>query len=292
MVRSKALKLWHHKDLWAPTRRIEEEYRRAIQRLMHKILGTLVGLNDPSDILAALLNTTNDPVFVRYAEAAAIQMVTGMFRDSGKNWREAAAKNGQGAVLYQYLMKEMSGPLGNVMNEHIRRNADFIRSVPSAIAKQMTPKIMDMQMAGLRANDIAQELLKMYPDMSQVKATLIARTEAAKTSSNLVQARAEIMQAPWYKWQTSEDSRVRESHKKMDQVLVRWSDPPSPERLAKEKPVGHYHAGCIWNCRCYPEVVLELDLIEWPAKVYLNGSIHRMTRREFERLLPNKKVAI
>lgn len=58
--------------------------------------------------------------------------------------------------------------------------------------------------------------------------------------------------------------RVRKSHRIMEGVLVNWNMPPSPERLAGEKDVGNYHAGNIWNCRCYPEPLISVDDIRWP----------------------------
>lgn len=262
--------------------------------MLRKIHGYIDGLDDPGDILQTLFNVANEPWFLQDAEAAAMRMVTHLFTDSGRTWREAARKNGKGLLLYQALMKEMQGPLGIVLNEHIQRNADFITQIPEAIAREMTQKIMELQMQGLRSSDIVDEIKKLYPHMSDVKANLIARTEAAKTSSNLVQSRSQILGIEWYKWQTSEDGRVRDSHRHMDQVLVNWNDPPSPEALSHELHIyGHYHAGNIWNCRCYPEPVIDTDFIEWPAKMYANGSIFRVTKHEFEELigLPMRREA-
>jgi uncharacterized protein with gpF-like domain len=70
----------------------------------------------------------------------------------------------------------------------------------------------------------------------------------------------------------------------MEGVLVNWKNPPSPEELAGEPSVGKYHAGCIWNCRCYPEPIIDLDDVEWPSKVYHDGKIERMSRAKFETL--------
>jgi len=71
----------------------------------------------------------------------------------------------------------------------------------------------------------------------------------------------------------------------MDEVLIKWSDAPSPEALIGVKSsLGKYHAGDCPNCRCYPEPVVNLDNIQWPAKVYSNGAITMMTRVQFERV--------
>lgn len=70
----------------------------------------------------------------------------------------------------------------------------------------------------------------------------------------------------------------------MEGVIVNWNDPPSPEELAGEESVGHYHAGNIWNCRCYSEVLLDVDDVKWPHKVYSNGQIKNMSKKEFEKI--------
>lgn len=71
----------------------------------------------------------------------------------------------------------------------------------------------------------------------------------------------------------------------MEGVLVNWNEPPSPEALAGEKSVGNYHAGNIWNCRCYPEPLIEIDDISWPHKVYTNGKIQTMGKMQFEQMM-------
>ena len=53
------------------------------------------------------------------------------------------------------------------------------------------------------------------------------------------------------------------------------------EELAGEQSVGTYHAGNIWNCRCYPEPLLEVDDVKWPHKVYIDGQIKMMNKNEF-----------
>lgn len=224
----------------------------------------------------------NEPWFVRYAEAAAMKMVTHLFTDAGRTWRQAAKVNSQGRMIYEALQRELQGPLGGTVVAQVRRNAELIRSVPADIAREMTEHIMRRSFEGLRASDIAQELLSLYPHISEVKANLIARTETNKTATALTQSRSEMLGIRWYRWRTSEDARVRTSHRLMDKVLVAWDDPPSPEELAHERSYGHYHAGCTFNCRCYAEPLIDLDFVDWPCKVYRDGVIRVMTRKEFE----------
>ncbi|MGD8188560.1 phage minor head protein [Brevibacillus ginsengisoli] len=179
----------------------------------------------------------------------------------------------------------MRGPIGAAVRQQVARNAEIVKSLPIDVAKQVNEHVFREVMKGTRASEIAQQIKTYFPDASKAKANLIARTEVSKTSTALTQARCEFVGADWYIWCTSEDARVRDSHKLMDGVLVKWTDPPSPEKLDGEKRTfGHYHAGEIFNCRCYTEPVIDLDLISWPVKVYYGGRIQRMTRKQFDKI--------
>jgi SPP1 gp7 family putative phage head morphogenesis protein len=269
-------------DLWAPKRRIEQAYRNALRASMQSLEDLLTGLDDPIEIIRQIKQFTLSKAFTIYAEATATKMVTHLFTDAGRTWRQAARKNSQGRLIYEALRKEMQGPVGSAVYHQIHRNAGIIKSLPFDISRKVNEHILTESMKGTRASDIAQQIKAFFPETTKAKANLIARTETSKTSTALTQARSESIGVNWYIWRTSEDARVRDSHKLMDGVLVQWTDPPSPEALDGEKSVGHYHAGEIFNCRCYAEPIIDLDLISWPAKVYTGGNIQRMTRKQFE----------
>jgi SPP1 gp7 family putative phage head morphogenesis protein len=221
--------------------------------------------------------------FNEYAEAAAMQMVTHLFRDNGRTWRQAARENSQGRQIYAALQHELAGPIGSQVRLLTQHNAGLIRSIPLHIAQEVNEKVLRESMKGVRASEIAEMLKKQVPHMSNVKANLIARTETSKTSTALTQARSDYVGARWYVWRSSEDSRVRESHDNMDGVIVPWSNPPSPEALIGERSaLGHYHAGGAPNCRCYAEPLIDLDDVRWPVRVYYQGGIQRMSRKQFE----------
>lgn len=114
------------------------------------------------------------------------------------------------------------------------------------------------------------------------------------TSTSLTWERAERLGAHWYIWRAVGDARTRHSHEKMEGVLVNWNDPPAPEDLfpilnADGKPrrntLGYYHAGCCPNCRCYPEPVIDLDQVTFPARIYMGNRIQTIRKKEFERMM-------
>lgn len=253
---------------------------------MQSLEELLIGLDDPFEILKTIRSFSQSKMFEAYAQATAMKMVTHLFTDAGRTWRQAARKNSRGRMIYEALRKELQGPLGGEVNALIRRNATIIKSLPLDIAQQVTEHIMKESLKGTRASSIASQIVSQFPETSKAKVGLIARTETSKTSTALTRARSQLIGADWYVWRTSQDGRVRDAHAKMSNVLVKWSNPPSPEQLDGEsRTYGHYHCGDIFNCRCYPEPVIDLDLISWPARVYWGGRIQRMTRVQFEAIM-------
>ena len=284
-----------NQPLWMPKRRIEVAFRRALLDIAKGIVMRVGETSDPQIIVATLEHLAKTPDFIRMSEAIALKMVTGLFDDTGRTWREAARNNGRGREIYQALQKELLGARGARISALVKENAALIKTLPKNIAADVTAYVARETMKGRRASDIADEIRTMFPKDTKARAQLIARTQVSMTQTNLVRARAEDLGLDWYVWRAcggnNGDGRTRSSHRHMSGVLVCWSDPPAPEDLFPLRRVdgtpykntlGHYHAGQCPNCRCYPEPVVDLDLLKFPMRVYRNGHIERMPRKRFE----------
>lgn len=267
--------------LWEPKRRIEKSYQNAITRLLNSIWNNVKNLTDPLAIDQAIRNMVNSRAFKSYVESAAMKMVTGLFADNGRTWRQASRSNMQGKMIHEMLKQNVSGRVGVSLQQQIDRNARLISTLPLDVSKHVTNHIKERSLAGKRAETIAEEIQQMFPGSSKARAALIARTEVSKVSTALTRARSEDIGIKWYVWRTSNDARVRSSHNIMSHVLIPWSSPPSPERLDNLRSVGYYHAGEIWNCRCYCSPLIELEYLTWPHKVYYSGQIILMTKQQF-----------
>lgn len=272
-------------DSWQAKRRIESDYDRAIRRLIHRSW-QIIGLNDPElmnpwDLIRRIERIASTGTFNHFAVAVAKKMVTQTFTDTAQTWREAARGGSQGSRIYNVLRNELQGPVGGTVNSLVQRNASIIRSMPYGMASQATKYIQVQTLKGKRHEQITQELLKKMPDISAKRAAVIARTEQSKAHTALIQSRAGQLGIAWYIWRTSKDGRVRDSHKHMEGVLFRFDTPPSPELLAGETNVGSYNAGEIYNCRCYPEPLLDLNDVTWPRKVHYGGRIVTMSKEQF-----------
>jgi len=277
------------RNSWKIPNRIERQYARAMRSMMTQLDARLRGITDPQEQIRIIRRFTENRQFRTYCDSLARSMTTQVNGLTARTWREAARVAGRGDEMYAAILQELkNNPHGDAFINMVYENASFIKTFPLEIAEELNDFVMDETLKGRRASEIASDLMAKYSDISESRINLIARTEVAKTQSALTQARAESLGIEWYVWRTSNDARVRNAHDHMHGVLVRWDDPPSPEALApdaEQKPYGSYHAGNTFNCRCYPEPVVSIDFLEFPMKVYQNGSIsYRVTRAQFEKL--------
>ena len=275
------------KDEWKTTRIIQDSFLDTLGKLneLFNFIATSSG-NDRDKYNEQMRNFQNSEPFNSFVYSAVRRMVTPLAIQNMKTWRKAAKKFTKNPYLYKLLMREINNGLKNDINIQIEENANLIKTLPTDVAKKVTKDIEEMALKGMRASEIAKVIREQTDKHSRASAKLIARTEVSKTTTALTKARCDNLDLHWYVWRTAEDGdRVRKSHRIMEGVLVNWNEPPSPEALAGEKSVGNYHAGNIWNCRCYPEPLIEIDDISWPHKVYTNGKIQTMGKMQFEQMM-------
>lgn len=202
-----------------------------------------------------------------------------------KTWREAAKGGSINPEYLDLLNNNLIGNLGMAIEKKTLENAHYIKTLPLNVAEQVTGFVKTHAYESVRASETAKLLKFKVAEYSKARADLISRTESSKAMTALTEARAKDVGINWYQWRTADDgNRVRNSHRHMEGVLVRWDDPPSPETLIGERNVGKYNAGNIYNCRCYPSPLVTLNRVRWPAKVYYQGSVQTMTKEQFEKI--------
>lgn len=274
-------------DMWRRARRVEAEFRKALEVLCDMF--DKIALQSAGDInyfTSKMNEFQNSFQYEQYINSIVERMVTPLDVANQKTWREAAKKATRSQFFYDLLIKEMNQGIGTAIQSQIIQNANLIRTLPSDTAQKVAKNIAEATFSGMRASEIEKIISKETNKHSRASARLIARTEVSKTQSALTRARSEELGLNWYVWRTARDgNRVRKSHRIMEGVIVNWNDPPSPEQLANEKNVGRYHAGEIWNCRCYAEPLLEVQDVHWPHKVYYNGRIQNMAKGSFEKIM-------
>lgn len=274
-------------DQWKMTRRIEEDFLKSLNflsTLFEKI--AIISGNDVNLFQSKMQIFQNSVPYDNYINDVVKRMVTPLAARNYETWRKAARVSTRSHFLYTVLMEELKQGIKKDIDSQIISNAALIKTLPSDTAQKVVRDIEEYALSGLRAEEIEKLIQDKTRQHSRASARLIARTEVSKTTSALTKARSEELGLRWYVWRTMEDGdRVRKSHRIMNDVLVSWNNPPSPELLAKEKDVGRYHAGNIWNCRCYSEPLIDIDDVKWPHKVYINGSIQKMSKARFSLLI-------
>lgn len=274
-------------SLWRQSRRIENEYVKSLFTLCDMFRKIAESVGEDQELYRQRMNNfQNSYQYEKFITSAVKRMVTPISVMNEQTWRKAARKSTRSKFLYGLLIDEIKQNHSTMINDQIIENAALIRTLPNDVAEKVVKNIAEEAIKGKRARSIESIIREDTDKHSRASARLIARTEVAKTQSAITKSRAQNLDMQWYVWRTALDGdRVRKSHRLMEGVIVNWNDPPSPEELAGEQSVGHYHAGNIWNCRCYSEVLLDIDDVKWPHKVYRNGQITKMSKTEFLKIM-------
>lgn len=267
-----------------PGKNLESRFVRTLNGLVNSLMEAMSTAKTAQQALRFLERYVQSAEYKDWCELLALRVTTQVNQGVFKTWREAAQKAGRGSEIYKKIQQDLSSPLGGDFWLKVQENASLIQKFPSDTFTTLTKYIAEEGLKGRRSSDIFVNLIKKFPTEAKSRLRLIARTEVSKTQTALTKSRAESLGLNWYIWRTSEDERVRGSHDKMNGVIVNWKDPPDPEKLIGAKSYGKYHAGDIFNCRCYPEPIVNLDYVKFPAKVYINGSIRSMSRKQFEKI--------
>ncbi len=207
-------------------------------------------------------------------------------------WRDAyqeSQSSKDSNIIHKALKKELSGPIGARVKELLCKSCENDPRVHS-FNKNVVDYIQAECIKGRRSSSIASDLLKKYPHLDKTIAEEFTFSMKGRFQTAFTRARAEDMGLYWYVWKTCKDTRVRDSHKLMDSVLVNWNDPPSPEYLNGEESIRGCHAGED-GCRCYPQPLLRLNSVQWPCKVHIKGHIVIMKEHEFKRVFNKKSVS-
>jgi len=224
----------------------EREYVRALRNVAREVQRIVsVAKADPSragEVQRAL--AAYSELLSPWAHGVATTMLRRAELKSEKAFRAAAAKVGR------ELSRELtgSGDVARAFRARLAENVKLIKSLPVEAGARVQKIVTEGLTTGGRADVLAQAIGETG-DVTESRAVLIARTETAKASSALTQARAQAVGSDSYIWRTSMDGDVRSSHRAMEGKVVRWDSPPTLDGMTG-------HAGEFPNCRCYPEPVI------------------------------------
>jgi SPP1 gp7 family putative phage head morphogenesis protein len=180
-----------------------------------------------------------------WAINTAIRMLADVMRRDEVAWAELSKG------MSRALAKEIkSAPMEIRMQELRDDQVRLIKSLPLDAAERVHHLIVQAKIGGKRANEVAEEIMRSG-HVARSRATLIARTETARAATAVVRGRAEFIGATHYRWTSVGDADVRPSHRRLNGKVFSWDNPP-----LSDPPDYHSHPGEIFNCRCWPTVLV------------------------------------
>lgn len=228
------------------SRKAETQYARQLRKIAQHVGDIVNGFPAGSPASAGPINDA----LSRYADLItpwASQVASRMIEDV--NLRDKSMWADVSKQLSEGIRRELqNAPIGGLTSELLAGQVTLIRSIPLEAAQRVHELTLEGLSDSTRASEIAKEIQKSGT-VATSRANLIARTEVSRTASALTEARARHVGSEGYFWRIVGDKDTRDSHYKMRNKFVRWDSPPRLDNL-----IGH--AGCLPNCRCYPEPVL------------------------------------
>lgn len=236
------------REAFERVRRAERQYAvrlRKIARHIDDIVKTFgVGSAEQIRQMEAVLRRYAE-IIRPWSTAAARRMLLEVARRDENAWKRNAR------LLGQSIRQEItSAPIGATLHALMAEQVELITSLPLEAAASVHEKALEALSTGARANQLAEEIMQTG-QVTKSRANLIARTETARAATTFTMVRSQYIGSDSYIWRTARDRRVRLLHRKLEGKIFRWDDPPvSGERGERS------HPGCIYNCRCFPEVII------------------------------------
>ncbi len=229
------------------SRWVEEKYARQLRDVAREV-GRIIEGHDPltitgvQEMQSALHRYAG--ILMPWAVKAAQKVAEQLDRQDLAMWGRHSQKIGSGL---RDLVRAQ--PAGEVLQDFLARQVHYITSLPVEEGQRVQRLSIEAMTGGKRPDDIAQDLF----DSGQVaksRATLIARTECARTASLLTQSRGLGIGATHYIWRTAKDKAVRPSHREMEGKTFEIRNPPTLSDGTRTNP------GQIYNCRCIMEIII------------------------------------
>lgn len=222
-----------------------EKQLRAVAKQCGIIVNGLVGTDGSyvSTEIQRVLRSYSD-MLGPWAKNVANRMLLNMHKRDAKMWKEISEQMGQ-----QLAVELETTKTGELFRQALNEQVALIKSLPLEAAERVHHLTQEALLKGERASTIVEDILRTG-EVTKSRAVLIARTEVARTATELTKVRATEAGLTHYVWRTSEDTDVRSSHKKMNNKVFAFNQPPEVE------PGKFYHPGEFPNCRCYAEVIV------------------------------------
>jgi SPP1 gp7 family putative phage head morphogenesis protein len=239
-----------HMRAFQKVRNAENDYSRRLRQVARAIDGIIKGYDHPLrhdqefELMEALRRYAD--TLRPWAHVVAQRMIAEVARRDEAAWAKYTK-----SMSWELRRLLRSTPIGLQVQERLAEQVRLITSLPLEAAQRVHKYTLEARASGGgRAKDLADQIMRTGT-VTRSRATLIARTETARTASLLTQVRAQHIGSEVYIWRTVKDSDVRPRHKRLEGKVFRWDDPPVAGENGERA-----HPGAIYNCRCFAEPVI------------------------------------
>lgn len=237
------------KSPWQYSKAQENKYARQLRKVAQHsgaIIAAHTNADGELEDVSSMMHTANlyAAALEPWANRIALAMINQVAKSNERAWKTQSKIVGR--ELSNVLQTSNIAPTIEALR---LENVKLIKSLPIEAANRASKLAQEAVTTGARADEIAAQI-GASGTVTQSRATLIARTEIAKSNANITQARAGLVGAKQYIWRTMEDGAVRESHAEMANLTFDYDDPPE---VGDE---GNHGPGEFPNCRCYAEPII------------------------------------
>lgn len=149
--------------------------------------------------------------------------------------------------------------LRSTLETAVQENISWIKSIAVEYHDKVDTIVMQGVRRGASINDIAKQIAEVG-DVSMRRARFIARDQLGSLHGDLTKIRHQNIGLTSFRWRTSQDEKVRDSHENLEGKVYTWAEGARNERGEKIWP------GTDYNCRCVAET-LEEELLEIAEEV-------------------------
>lgn len=247
----KALAQDYFADLRAMLSVLREVINGALKRELPSILAE-APRRDHEDAIGDRVSRMINGARLVYAERVSSAKLADLARKAGRrvsaSQREQLDKQVKVVVGIDPFRAEVG--IADRLEDFASENVSLITSIPEQLFGEVEQLVLRGAREGAGAERLAERIEKRF-GVAESRAMLIARDQTAKLFGEVNELRQREMGIKRYRWETSQDERVRASHARLHGTIQKWSSPP----IVSRKPLRRAHPGFDFQCRCTSEPI-------------------------------------
>ncbi len=227
-------------------------HRRIMRGPAINAAGTETGgfrANDDMDDINRILNRLRDMAMTSNFNEASLQFIARSFVNT-INIRTRLNFHQQVMRVVGFDPTISEPWLSSFLETAVQENVSWIKSIGTEYHDKIKSIVTQGVRRGKSINDMASAVAEAG-NVSIRRGRFIARDQLGSIHGDLVKARQTKLGLNRFRWRTSQDERVRDSHEDLDGQIFTWKDGARNERGERIWP------GTDYACRCVAEPLEE-----------------------------------